>query len=88
MSLYHTKFLVNKALQNNSTLSSIEEKEEGQLSFNERFLQFAESKRSFTAASWTLSVISYSEVAVEMILNRRVSKGSKWKCVASLEGLK
>ncbi|CAO3607230.1 unnamed protein product [Mucor hiemalis] len=88
VSLFHTKFLVQKSLLNNNSLSSSEEKYSIPLAFNERFLQYNASKKSCEMASWTLSVISYTEVIVEMILNRKVSKLSRWKWVASMEGVK
>lgn len=55
-------------------------------SFNHRFTQL---KWPCEAASWALSVISYSEVIVEMVLSRKTSSNhNKWKWIASLEGIK
>lgn len=88
VSLFHTKFLVQKSLENNNSLSSSEDKYSIPLAFNERFLKYNASKKSCEIASWTLSVISYTEVIVEMVLSRKVSKLSRWKWVASMEGVK
>ncbi|KAI8090729.1 peroxisome membrane protein [Thamnidium elegans] len=77
ISLYHTKFLVQSSLKNNEPTS-----------FNDRFNQFSKSRLSYKTASWTLSIISYTEVIIEMILSRKLSKTSRWKWVTRMEGLK
>ncbi|KAI9270012.1 peroxisome membrane protein [Helicostylum pulchrum] len=81
ISLYHTKFLVQTSLKN-------KEPNQPTTSFNDRFNQFNKSRLSYKTASWTLSIISYTEVVIEMILNRKLSNTSRWKWVASMEGLK
>ncbi|KAL0145618.1 peroxisome membrane protein [Mucor lusitanicus] len=86
VSLYHTKFLVRKSHHLKSNDSS--ENETVVESFNAQFSRNNESNWPSKTASSVLSVISYTEVLVEMLLNRKVSKSSKWKFIASLEGLK
>ncbi|KAI8090089.1 peroxisome membrane protein [Gilbertella persicaria] len=82
VSLYHTNVLIKK-----STLSE-KTKLNHLLSFNERFSQLISAKKLLRTASWTLSMISYTEVLTEMVLSRKVSNLSKWKWIASLEGIK
>lgn len=81
VSMYHTNCLVHKALRNNTS----DEKED---TFNDRFIRYNTTRKTSKLASWTLSVISYTEIVIEMILSRRVSKETRWKWVASLEGFK
>lgn len=83
MSLYHTKFLVQK-----SNFLKLKNDSKSTETFNDQFLQNNNSNWSCKTASSVLSVISYTEVVIEMLLNKKVSKSSKWKFIASLEGLK
>lgn len=85
MSLYHTKFLVHSSLRN-KTIDKKDNKDT--ISFNDRLMQLNKSNRSCETASWILSVISCTEVIIEMILNRRVSKDTRWRWITSLEGIK
>ncbi|GAN03153.1 peroxisomal membrane protein PEX16 [Mucor ambiguus] len=86
VSLYHTKFLVRKSNYLKSKNSS--EDDTVVESFNAQFSRNNESNWPSKTASSLLSVISYTEVLAEMLLNRKVPKSSKWKFIASLEGLK
>ncbi|KAI8641528.1 peroxisome membrane protein [Parasitella parasitica] len=83
VSLYHTKFLVRKS--NSLRLKQNEAETE---TFNDRFLQCNDSNWICKSASLVLSVISYSEVVMEMLLNKKVAKNLKWKYIATLEGFK
>ena len=78
ISLVHTKVLVEKHLKTQIVDGS----------FNARFIQNYQAKKLCRLASWTLSIISYTEVIAEMLLSRRVSRMSRWKCITSIEGIK
>ncbi|CEI85741.1 hypothetical protein RMCBS344292_00196 [Rhizopus microsporus] len=78
ISLVHTKVLVEKHLSTQIVDGS----------FNARFIQNYQTKRLCRLASWTLSIISYTEVVAEMFLSRRVSRMSRWKWITSIEGIK
>lgn len=79
ISLVHTKVLVEKHLHTQGAVHG---------SFNAQFAQNYQAKRLCRLASWTLSIISYTEVVAEMLLRRKVTRMSRWKWITGIEGIK
>ncbi|KAI8877453.1 peroxisome membrane protein [Backusella circina FSU 941] len=71
-----------------SQATEIKEEIEEEAPFNRRFEYNYSGKWSSKTASLALSIISYTEVIIEMVVSRKLSKNSRWRWIASLEGLK
>ncbi|KAI8989324.1 peroxisome membrane protein [Pilobolus umbonatus] len=83
LSLYHTKHLIQRSFQ------SIPVDSDNKLeSFNESLKELFDKSKWLSFASSSLSVLSYSEVIIEMILNRQSSKRNKWLSIMGIEGAK
>ncbi|KAI9008932.1 peroxisome membrane protein [Phycomyces nitens] len=85
-SLHHTKLLV-RAASSKFQLDTRDKPGQPRLAFN-RNIEEQYTRWATRTVAMSLSVLSYTEVVLEMLIRRRCSRQGQWRWLSFLEGLK
>ncbi|KAL0076017.1 peroxisome membrane protein [Phycomyces blakesleeanus] len=86
-SLHHTKLLV-RAASSGFELDSRHKPDQPRLAFNRNIEEHYDTRWATRTVAMSLSVLSYTEVVIEMLIQRRCSRQKRWRWVSCLEGIK